>query len=71
MRPPKFAIEVENPITSSIYLCDHPKFAIEAENSITSSTNANILMRPPKVCNRSKKLYYIINIHHQYTSATY
>ena len=30
MRPPKFAIEAENSITSSIYLCDLPKFAIEA-----------------------------------------
>ena len=48
MRPPKFAIEAENSITASIYLCDllynrsrklmrPPKFAIEAGNTITSS----------------------------------
>ena len=43
MRPPKFAIEAENSITSSIYyyiiniFMRPPKFAIEAENSITSS----------------------------------
>ena len=53
MRPPKFAIEAENYITSYTYyiICNRsrklyyiinilmrpPKFAIEAENSITSS----------------------------------
>ena len=49
MRPPKFAIEAENSITSSRYYATcyfaieaensmrPPKFAIEAENSITSS----------------------------------
>ena len=53
MRPPKFAIEAENYITSSIYLrkigalLHHQytyatKFAIEAEHSITSSIQATL-----------------------------
>ena len=45
MRSPKFAIEVENSITSSIYLCvlRPTKFAIEADNYITTSLYLYVL----------------------------
>ena len=60
MRPPKFAIEAENYITSSLclYVLRPPKFAIEAENSITSITCDQFAIEAGNT------------LHHQYTYAT-